>query len=89
MTRDKEGDPINPDSKDDDNWETAGYHRFIDENGNRFGSFLVYHVNQAAATNDYPEGWYWVSQFPGCLPDGDPEGPFPSAACAHDHAIDF
>ncbi len=21
-------------------------------------------------------GWYWWSCFPGCLPDGDPVGPF-------------
>jgi len=25
-------------------------------------------------------GWYWWSCFPGCLPDGDAFGPFPSAA---------
>jgi hypothetical protein len=25
-----------------------------------------------------PEGWYWWSCFPGCLPDGDPTGPFSS-----------
>jgi hypothetical protein len=23
-------------------------------------------------------GWYWWSCFPGCLPDGDPIGPFDS-----------
>jgi len=22
------------------------------------------------------EGWYWWSCFPGCLPDGEPSGPF-------------
>jgi hypothetical protein len=22
------------------------------------------------------KGWYWWSCFPGCLPDGDPIGPF-------------
>jgi hypothetical protein len=27
---------------------------------------------------DVPAGWYWQSCFPGCLPDGDPIGPFPS-----------
>ena len=21
-------------------------------------------------------GWYWQACFPGCLPDGDPNGPF-------------
>ena len=25
-----------------------------------------------------PKGWYWWSCFPGCLPDGAPEGPFDS-----------
>ena len=24
----------------------------------------------------YHAGWYWWSCFPGCLPDGDPVGPF-------------
>lgn len=26
-----------------------------------------------------PQGWYWWSCFAGCLPDGDPIGPFVSA----------
>jgi hypothetical protein len=25
-------------------------------------------------------GWYWWSCFPGCLPDGDPSGPFETEA---------
>jgi len=25
-------------------------------------------------------GWYWRSCFPGCLPDGDPPGPFDTKA---------
>ena len=25
-----------------------------------------------------PSGWYWQACFPGCLPDGDPIGPFDS-----------
>jgi len=24
------------------------------------------------------EGWYWQACFPGCLPDGDPMGPYPT-----------
>lgn len=24
------------------------------------------------------EGWYWWACFPGCLPDGEPNGPFPT-----------
>lgn len=27
-------------------------------------------------------GWYWQPCFPGCLPDGDPVGPFRSEAAA-------
>lgn len=27
-----------------------------------------------------PEGWYWWPCFPGCMPDGAPEGPFASEA---------
>lgn len=27
-----------------------------------------------------PTGWYWWSCFPGCLPDGDPIGPFDTEA---------
>lgn len=26
--------------------------------------------------DEYPAGWYWWSCFPGCLPDGEPMGPF-------------
>ena len=28
----------------------------------------------------YAPGWYWWSCFPGCLPDGDPIGPFATEA---------
>ena len=28
----------------------------------------------------YPAGWYWRACFPGCLPDGDPMGPFSTEA---------
>ena len=27
-------------------------------------------------------GWYWWACFPGCLPDGDPIGPFKTEALA-------
>lgn len=32
------------------------------------------------------EGFYWWSCFPGCLPDGDPVGPFDTAKDAYTHA---
>lgn len=28
----------------------------------------------------FPRGWYWQSCFPGCLPDGEPIGPFKTEA---------
>ena len=28
------------------------------------------------------EGWYWQAGFPGCMPDGEPNGPFPTQADA-------
>ena len=33
-------------------------------------------------------GWYWWTCFPGCLPDGDPNGPFDSEALAMADARD-
>jgi len=29
-----------------------------------------------------PQGWYWWPCFPGCLPDGEPIGPFETEADA-------
>ena len=31
---------------------------------------------------DTGEGWYWWACFPGCLPDGEPMGPFATEADA-------
>ncbi len=48
------------------------------ENGNRF----------AMSVEPWRAGWYWWSCFPGCLPDGDPVGPFSSATRAAEDALD-
>ena len=32
------------------------------------------------------EGWYWQAGFPGCLPDGGPNGPFETQAAAIEDA---
>ena len=49
------------------------YHQFIDdETGESYGSFEVFEEN--ACSNK----WYWWPCFPGCLPDGEPIGPFDS-----------
>ena len=34
-------------------------------------------------------GWYWRAGFPGCLPDGDPIGPFRTEAEALEDAQDI
>jgi len=36
--------------------------------------------------NPLPPGWYWWACFPGCLPDGDPQGPYESEQAAIDAA---
>lgn len=30
----------------------------------------------------FEEGWYWQTGFPGCMPDGEPNGPFATQADA-------
>ncbi len=30
--------------------------------------------------NPVAKGWYWWACFPGCLPDGEPNGPFATEA---------
>jgi hypothetical protein len=32
-------------------------------------------------------GWYWWACYPGCLPDGDAFGPFPTSYRAHHDAM--
>jgi len=63
-----------------------GYHSFIDpETGEEYGSFNIF-----KAKPDHPhlsEGWYWQAEFDGCLPDGNPQGPFNTDREAYDDAI--
>jgi len=62
----------------------AGYHSF--ETGGSFEVFWHY-----ASTGDEgieSSGWYWWPCFPGCLPDGDPIGPFPSSIRAYYDALE-
>lgn len=33
-------------------------------------------VFYVAPGEDGPPGWYWWACFPGCLPDGEAEGPY-------------
>lgn len=43
------------------------YYKFKGEEGEEFGSFEVFREGS---------GWYWWACFPGCLPEGEPNGPF-------------
>lgn len=63
----------------------AGYHRFHGEAGEPHGSFEVYWHGGGSDTD---AGWYWQACFPGCLPDGEPAGPFQTAQAAIDDADD-
>lgn len=61
----------------------AGYHQFHNEDGETYGSFEVFWV-EGSATRWWDDeldepmrpGWYWWACFPGCVPDGEPSGPF-------------
>ncbi len=66
----------------------AGYHEFHAEGGETYGSFEVFWADPDAVPmsedwqdgDDVPgAGWYWWACFPGCMPDGEPCGPFASS----------
>lgn len=46
------------------------------------GSFETFEVKasrtavEVEGNEPLEPGWYWWACFPGCLPDGEPEGPF-------------
>jgi len=74
-----------------------GYHSFAPQDGGpNYGSFKVFwyeghHEGEQDGEPydepyDYPPGWYWYACFPGCIPDGDPSGPYLSSALAFQHA---
>lgn len=70
--------------------EFSGYHRFRAEDGSEYGSFEVFHEDEPcfASDNQYEPGWYWWSCFPGCMPDGEQNGPFPTSEGAYLDALE-
>ena len=79
-----------------DSWE--GYHEFhAEETQEPYGSFEVFwHDGGYIETADDPgvdilprAGWYWWACFPGCLPDGDPSGPFATSRDALEDADEW
>jgi hypothetical protein len=72
-----------------------GYHAFKDDEGKEYGSFETYHLAPAptrpgcvldAPGHELAPGWYWWACFPGCLPDGEPTGPFETESAAIEDA---
>jgi len=55
---------------------SEGYHRLT--NG---GTVEVFWNDGESYTFQFP-GWYWWASLPGCLPDGEPMGPFASSHLA-------
>lgn len=76
----------------------AGFHSFVSE-GQPNGSFEVFFDspdipkwgclprNYDSKGNPVKEGWYWWCCRPGCSPDGEANGPYPTARGAYEAAI--
>jgi hypothetical protein len=63
----------------------AGCHRFHqEETQEEYGSFEIFWHNGKQDCRDEDSdgseplapGWYWWARFPGCMPDGEANGPF-------------
>jgi len=67
------------------------YHRFKDVDGEEHGSFEIFYNDgeDGLQLDMHPAGYYWWACFPGCMPDGDPMGPFETEDEAIDNANDF
>lgn len=60
------------------------YHRFVNEDGELYGSFQTFEVHAKRDQNEtgLKPGWYWWTCFPGGMPESDPNGPFESEEAA-------
>lgn len=75
----------------------SGYHGFhAEETQEEHGSFEVFFLDRFPDARereaDWPElspGWYWWACFPGCLPDGEPNGPFATSRDALEDADEW
>ena len=80
-----------------------GSHEFHAEDGTTYGGFEVFfhdggHMVEADENDDMPlddwrdaesAGWYWRACMPGCIPDGEPSGPFTTSIDAFCDADEF
>ena len=75
---------------DKDSNRFEGYHSFREEETREeYGSLEVFWADKC--TLDSPltglgGGWYWWACYSGCLPDGDPSGPFNTSSEALEDA---
>ena len=81
----------------------GGYHEFhAEETQEPYGSFEVFWqkaepgvgiYHDASADDEHPSprpaGWYWHACFPGCIPDGEPSGPFATSRDARKDADEW
>ena len=65
--------------------KTMAFHQFANET-EHYGSFETFY---SYAQGEFPDGWYWWACFPGCMPDGDPSGPFENEQEAIKDATEF
>ena len=68
------------------------YHQFTNDQGEQYGSFEVFWTveqHNIIGEEIAPAGWYWYACFPGCMPDGEPSGPFPNEQEAIKDATDY
>ena len=72
-----------------------GYHSFHAEDTQEpYGSFEVFwndgnDLEGGSSDEMAPAGWYWRACCPGCMPDGEPSGPFASSQQAHEDADEW
>ena len=66
------------------------YIQFKDDEGSGYGSCEVFYIAQGDEGYDevscVTPGWFWWACFPGCMPDGELNGPFDTGALAIDDA---
>lgn len=56
----------------------------LDEKAGQHKGFEIFFCDWRALGEDLDTGWYWWAGQPGCLPDGDPVGPFYTSTEAYD-----
>jgi hypothetical protein len=75
------------------------YHDILTDDGDDIGTVEIFYfdgirVAEGDCWSDedgetLPEGWYWWTCIPGCMPDSDPHGPFTTKTKAMDDAESF